>query len=108
MEKVILGLCQGRHEMPVEDYIFPQVVENPFNFEALEDMVHQKLKDVQEVDLYVSGLTPVLMVAVNYCVFNAIDLTLYHFNITTGEYVPQKIAHTDVWVYKSLDERLGL
>jgi hypothetical protein len=92
MSKKILGLCAGRHEMPVEEYLFPQVVEDPFNFDELEKAVHQKLKDADAVDLYVSGLTPVLMVVVNYCIYNAIETTLYHFDINSGEYVPQKLT----------------
>jgi hypothetical protein len=91
MKYAKMGLCEGRHQMPVEEYIFPQVVENPFDFSELEKVVHEKLKDVKELDLYVSGLTPVLIVAVNYCVFNGIETTLYHFDINSGEYVPQKL-----------------
>lgn len=92
MKYAKIGLCEGRHQMPVEEYIFPQVVENPFDFSELEKVVHEKLKDVKELDLYVSGLTPVLIAVVNYCVYNAISLTLYHFNLSTEEYVPQKLT----------------
>ena len=99
MKYAKIGLCEGRHQMPVEEYIFPQVVENPFDFHGLEKIVHEKLKDVKELDLYVSGLTPVLVTVINYCVYNAISLTLYHYDINSGKYVPQKlIIRREKWV----------
>ena len=108
MEKLVFGLCAGRHAMPVNEYLFPHTIEDPFDFLALESVVHEKLKDADVVDLYVSGLTPVLMVVVNYCTYNGITLNLYHYNIATGDYVLQEVAHTSVWVYKRLDDYVGL
>jgi hypothetical protein len=89
-----LGLCQGRHEMPVDDYIFEHTIKNPFDFKELEDIVHNKLMKVEKLDLYISGLTPILIVVVNYCITNAIDLTLFHYDIKSGEYMPQKIERS--------------
>ena len=28
-DAVVVGLCAGRHDMPVEEFIFPQVVDPP-------------------------------------------------------------------------------
>lgn len=80
-EKIVfnVGLCSGRHEMPVSEYIF-QEVENPCDVESIEknalDWVNDKFivnvietlenKGLQEADfndckielnIYVTGLT---------------------------------------------------
>lgn len=92
MTKLILALCEGRHEMPsqVNGSIFPNEVDI-FDFKGMKKLIHSKLKSCNELDLYVTGLTPALIEVVNYCVYHDIELTLYHFNRDTGDYVPQLV-----------------
>lgn len=35
MKKLEVGLCAGRHEMPVDQYIFGENIESPMNFHGL-------------------------------------------------------------------------
>ena len=68
MEKTInIGLCAGRHEMPVKDFIWQQI-EKPMDFQGLEKDAKEWIKtqdllndgDTPTVNLYVTGLTVAL------------------------------------------------
>ncbi len=100
---IVAGLCgPGRHEMPVQEYIFPSVVENPMDFEALNRQSVNyilnaiKLRNGESVHirLYITGLTPVLTSFLSMWVQECLDkaddkLTLMHYNRDTGLYVAQ-------------------
>lgn len=90
----VLGLVQGRHEIPgVSEYIFPaDFFSEPgsmFDFDRIEERVHQVLRSEVEVKLYVTGLTVALTEVIKYCYDFKIALVLYHFDRESGEYVPQ-------------------
>lgn len=112
---VIVGLCAGRHEMPVSEYIFDEV-EDVLDFKAISDRIFYFLRDrvgfsvkcgaglnqagYTDCDvfsgdrglvLYVTGLTSLTAEVVRLCALHGISLTLMHFNRETGEYVPQHI-----------------
>lgn len=91
MQKMILGLCRGRHELPseVEGYIFDK--ELTLDFNSLEDTCHEVLKDCCELTLYVTGFTPALTTVISYCVFNTIKLTLMHYDRDINDYIPQEM-----------------
>ena len=85
----VFGLCEGRHDIEhVNKYIFEKI-ENVFDFETMNEIIYEKLKGVSDLHLYVTGLTPALTTVINYCYLNRVNLTLYHFNRDTGEYVSQ-------------------
>ena len=87
-----MGLIEGRHDMPVSDYIFKDGDFDVFDFGWMKNRVHEALFDTKSLDLYVTGLTVALVEVINYCVYNDIDLTLYHYNKETGEYVSQEVT----------------
>lgn len=86
-----MGLIKGRHQMPVDKYIFEEEDFDIFDFSYLQNRVHEALFDTKSLALYVTGLTVALVEVINYCVYNDIDLTLYHYNRDTNEYVPQEV-----------------
>lgn len=112
-----VGLCEGRHPLPVEGYIFPQEVASPLDFNSHKKVVEQwivnnlNLKVVtktittidgldaviytydanKRVNLYVTGLTPCLTSAMQVFKQYNVPLTLWHFDRGTGTYVPQTI-----------------
>lgn len=113
MSVVTVGLIKGRHEMPVDEYIFDSV-ENVLDFSAIHkvvcDFVENRVgistsfgncvnqndyTDIQrfvgksELVVYVTGLTPVVASLIEVCARNGVCLTLMHFNVTDGTYVPQ-------------------
>ena len=88
--KMVLGLCQGRHDIPVEGYIFPKEV-NPLDLKGMEKQCHAILEFCTELDLYVTGLSVALVTVINYCCTNRIPLTLYHYDRESGEYYKQAV-----------------
>ena len=109
MKRMKVGLCEGRHEMPVSEYIFPSEV-NPIDLDGMHSTIDRFFTTHIEwgmhlrglgttdelvytsndsVDLYVSGLTVAVAEVIRYCHVNYIALTLYHYDRETGEYYPQ-------------------
>jgi hypothetical protein len=97
---IVAGLCgPGRHEMPVQEYLYPNMVENPMDFEGLYNHAHGYITQLQfeqgcplHVMLFVTGLTPVLTSFLSAWKKEADEddlLTLMHFNRDTGLYVAQ-------------------
>lgn len=94
MKHLALAVCEGRHEIPnaTDGAIFPQEVENPFDFPALVEIVKGKLDSCTSLDLYITGLTPCTLAVVNYCIAYQIPLTCWHYNRETRKYVPQEMG----------------
>lgn len=108
---VVVGLCAGRHDMPVSDFIFPQVVD-PTDFRGMEFVVGDFIKsrvgiheetqsdtggefEVMFGDrplvVYVTGLTACVVAVVKVCMFYGVDLTLMHYDRASGGYLPQVV-----------------
>lgn len=62
-----LGLCKGRHELPVKDY------------------------DSGKLELYVTGLSVALVSVLNVCRILNINVLLYHYNRDTDNYYKQEV-----------------
>lgn len=107
---VIVGLVRGRHEMPVDSYIFDEDV-NPMDFNEIDARVvswinqiseyttsendfmfpHYPVGEGVEVVLYVTGLSSALSAVIRWCAKCHISLMLMHFDRDSGEYKPQLI-----------------
>ena len=107
-----IGLIKGRHEMPVEEYIF-ESVENVFDFDAIRRHIEEYVvsncdikvvngcpvngfgdTDIYKGDnlcVYITGLTCVSIALVEVCAKCGVNLTLMHFDMQSGEYKPQTI-----------------
>ena len=86
-------LCAGRHETPATEAIFPQDIASIlFDEQAKQDVIHTALSDCTDLRLYVTGATPALISALNYCIYNGVAVTLYHYNRDTGSYEEQTLA----------------
>jgi hypothetical protein len=93
-KKLTLGLCEGRHDIPVDGYIYHDI-KDPMDFDELKNVAFESLwryghSDV-ELTLYVTGLTPALISVLNQCGVLEIDVTLMHFDKSSGAYKPQKV-----------------
>ena len=104
--KKIYALCEARHQMPTdcECAIFPNTL-NPTDLNRMMDIASEKLANVTELSLYVTGLTNVtelslyvtgltvaLVTVINYCLAHSIELTLLHFDRDSGNYYHQKVG----------------
>lgn len=87
-----MALCKERHEIPeaIDGSIFGNELD-PLAVEELESEAANKLQGVKVLNLYVTGLTVALIATLNACRALGIDVTLYHFDHTSGSYYPQKV-----------------
>lgn len=91
MTTFTLGLCAGRHDLPVTDFIFADGdITFPINPTELFNTAAIKLRDLNYGDklvVYVTGLTPALVAIIKFCSINGIKLTLKHFDRETNIYI---------------------
>lgn len=115
MEELRVGLINGRHEMPVDKYIFDEI-KDVMDFKFVNKVINNFLEqevgvsikygtsinqcdytDVQcfkgnkRLVVYVTGLTSVTASLIGACARNGIKLSLMHFDRNTGKYVEQVI-----------------
>lgn len=111
-KKVTAGLVKGRHEMPVEDYIWdgpvdptdmPGIRRHAFDWVAEhcnirrsygQGLNQQEYTDVQisvgdPLIVYVTGLTACTAAIITACAHNGVPLTLMHYNAADGSYIEQ-------------------
>ena len=99
MKNLKVGLVNGRHEMPVETYIFEEI-ENVLDFKNLDEGVKNFIKTLSvkdnkleiNLDIYVTGLTSVTIALISNLMklkFNHGQITFYHFDRDTNTYVAQ-------------------
>ncbi len=103
-EVIKVGLCRGRHPLPVDDYIFPEVVSNPLDFKSHEETAMNWVDSRSDIEweegaqlsnkmvrIYVTGLTPVLTATISAFVTSFVRFELAHYNRDTGEFIVQKM-----------------
>lgn len=109
------GLIRGRHEMPVDLYIFDSI-ENVHDYDSMRKVINDFLLNVvgitrsfgvginqadmndaeifrgkDSLTLYVTGLTAVTAEVIAACARNGIELTLMNYDLTSGNYVAQRL-----------------
>lgn len=91
MTTFTFGLCAGRHDLPVSDFIFSDGdITFPINPTALLDTVATKLNFVNfgdKLDVYVMGLTPATVAVIKFCSIRGIKLTLKHFDRDSNSFI---------------------
>lgn len=97
--KLIVGLCKGRHNLPVDKYIYENEL-NPLDLEKLNDVALYQLNKILEENkidaaetelvIYVTGLTVALIelikVAVDLCFYGVV---LMHYDRDSDFYYEQ-------------------
>lgn len=116
MKNVVVGLIRGRHEMPVDLYIFEDAIEDIHNYKEINNHIVNFLmekvgittafgsginqndytdvkvfKGKARLTVYVTGLTCVTAELIKLCAINGVRLTLMHFDSSSGNYIPQVI-----------------
>ena len=94
MKTTILGLCEGRHELPVSGFVVKNIVD-PTDLQGMMDTAQEALLSVESLELYVTGLTVACSTVIRYCLINLIPLKLMHFDRESGSYYPQVILSED-------------
>lgn len=113
-----LGLISGRHDLPVEDYVF-NVIKDVTDIDTLEEEAYQKLKELcgqphdghvapaayrehadarfvnngTPVVVYATGLSVALIAVINAArALGVHDLTVMHYDACQKAYFAQKIV----------------
>ena len=117
MENIIeVGLIKGRHEMPVNEYLFDGDIEDVFDYlnirkhiiNWINDNIHFQddldsfptqtdaydigvIRSIETLVVYITGLTPVTVELINACYLKGVKLILMNYNKDTGKYVKQRV-----------------
>lgn len=94
-----LGLVAGRHNLPVDEYIFEEGdITFPINPEALQHVVAKKLDELEckpssgnKLVVYVTGLTPATTAVIVVAFTNHHFLTLMHYNRDNDDWIEDPI-----------------
>ena len=114
-DAVVVGLINGRHPLPVSEYIF-ESIENVHDYEAICNTIWTFVQTRVGVDkavgvglnqadytdiqvyrgkralvVYVTGLTPVTAALVSICLRNGVSLTLMNYDTASQSYIPQYV-----------------
>lgn len=89
-----IGLCEGRHPLPVTEYVFGSLIEDPTNVNALELAADEFMRNLIPnclLELYVTGLSVALIAAINAAskYINIRNIVLMHYDSKTNTYYPQ-------------------
>lgn len=89
-----LALIKNRHNIPqaVDGYIFKEIPD-PTNLHDIVNRLYNGLDSVyvDKLVVYVTGLTVALVEVINFCTLCDIELTLMHYDNSTGKYFPQDV-----------------
>ena len=89
--KEIFGAVKGRHNLPVEKYIFNESIKDVTDVKKIDKKVAEELNGVGELVLYVTGRTVVTTAVCKFCFENRIPLTLKHFDAQNNGYFEQVV-----------------
>lgn len=95
--EIHVALCASRHDIPeaVNGSIFPEVIEDPMDFDGLfntaRKMLIPLLAGVETVNIYVTGMTPALLQCINVVkTYNKLGhnvvINTWHYNRNDGTY----------------------
>ena len=95
-----IGLCEGIHPLPVNEYVFGSVIEDPTNVDGLEEVAEEFFRNLIPnclLELYVPGLSVELMAAINAAskYINIRNIVLMHYDSKTNTYYPQFLNNLD-------------
>lgn len=91
-----VGLCEGRHDMPVDDFIFVGKID-PTNLNSIKKQAKDYVKNlpegIDEIRVYVTGLTVAMLALVWACHEEKINLIAYHWDREGKKYIPQTVLN---------------
>ena len=97
-----VGMINGRHDMPVDIFIFDNVSESLMvdfprqyrkAYSRIQEILDSKTSNstANNLIVYVTGLTSVLASVIRVCLDLKVNLRLLHWNPNRGKYYPQDI-----------------
>lgn len=97
MKELNIGTCKGRHEMPVEKFVF-ETIDDPTNIVALRktvwDFIGENFYEIlaaDQIKIFVTGLTVAVVEIINQFKKVADNIVLMHYDVKTHTYYSQKL-----------------
>ena len=98
MLKISVGTVSGRHQLPVQEYVINEEIEDVTDVDSIQKKVDKYFEEnianadeKVEIILYVTGLTLVVLAIVNACKKYGCDLVCMHYDRENDCYIGQKI-----------------
>ena len=104
MEQLTIGLVEGRHDLPVADFIYQEGdITFPLDMGHLARIADKRLSELGAVssfedrfnpsciDVYVTGLTAATTAVIRVALVKGYLLTLHHFDRDSQTWLPQQI-----------------
>ena len=87
-----VGLIKGRHDIPVDRYIFDKI-DDVTDQETLMNIAYHFIKkiDADVLEIYVTGLTVALIATLNVCKILGVQAVLYHYDRESETYYEQEV-----------------
>lgn len=81
MKTYIMGLCEDRHPLPVDQNIFPGWVKREWTMSELEAMADKQIpEDCERLAVYATGLMVAMLAVVAVCAKRGIKLSVYSYD----------------------------
>ena len=98
--EILFGLVQGRHALPVSEYIFESTIADVHDYKGMREVIASKLGELRftrdsgfhKAVVYVTGLTPVTVEVIKFCLTNFIPLDLMNYDRESDSYVRQPVV----------------
>ena len=87
-----VGLIKGRHDIPVDRYIFDKI-DDVTDQETLMNIAYHFIKkiDADVLEIYVTGLTVALIATLNVCKILGVQAVLHHYDRESETYYEQEV-----------------
>lgn len=101
MENIKLGLVEGRHDLPVTQFIYQEGdITFPLDMGKLATIADKRLNELGAVtytslDIYVTGLTAATLAVMRVAFVRGYLVTFHHFDRDSGMWIAQDVINAN-------------
>lgn len=101
MEKLTIGLVEGRHDLPVTEFIYQEGdITFPLDMGRLAEIADKRLSQLGAItytslDVYVTGLTAATLAVMRVAFVRGYLVTFHHFDRDSGSWTPQDVINAN-------------
>ena len=101
MEQLTIGLVEGRHDLPVTEFIYQEGdITFPLDIGRLAEIADKRLSQLGAItytslDVYVTGLTAATLAVMRVAFVRGYLVTFHHFDRDSGSWIPQDVINAN-------------
>jgi len=101
MDNIKLGLVEGRHDLPVTDFIYQEGdITFPLDMGKLAEIADKRLSKLGAItytslDIYVTGLTAATLAVMRVAFVRGYLVTFHHFDRDSGTWLSQDVINAN-------------